>query len=218
MCLPGCRLVGYITARWPHAFASTRTLLRSRTLLASLFSRYVHLRSPCGLGLQTYRSTSMRAVFATLLLAASASAFPAFQADFNENLARNLEFVKRDPELLRVIQDTYARQLKEKRNLDTRNVLADVQRRADTFEFEARTGSSASNSSCLSHPLPDFYPATVAGLKRFPEAAYPYQDPKPSDQRGGCPGLNTLANHGYIPRTVRLDTILIETHAYSNVR
>ncbi|CAO2658563.1 Nn.00g062860.m01.CDS01 [Neocucurbitaria sp. VM-36] len=41
---------------------------------------------------------------------------------------------------------------------------------------------------------------SVTGLKRFPEANYPFKAPGPSDQRGPCPGLNTLANHGYIPR------------------
>ncbi|KAF5847163.1 hypothetical protein GGP41_003481 [Bipolaris sorokiniana] len=41
---------------------------------------------------------------------------------------------------------------------------------------------------------------SVKGLRRFPEADYPFQPPGPTDQRGPCPGLNTLANHGYIPR------------------
>ncbi|CAE7194154.1 hypothetical protein P3342_009585 [Pyrenophora teres f. teres] len=41
---------------------------------------------------------------------------------------------------------------------------------------------------------------SINGLKRFPEANYPFQAPGPTDQRGPCPGLNTLANHGYIPR------------------
>ena len=29
-----------------------------------------------------------------------------------------------------------------------------------------------------------------------PDAAHPFRAPGPSDQRGPCPGLNTLANHG----------------------
>lgn len=41
---------------------------------------------------------------------------------------------------------------------------------------------------------------SVKGLKKFPEAEYPFKAPGPTDQRGPCPGLNTLANHGYIPR------------------
>ncbi|KAF1966690.1 hypothetical protein BU23DRAFT_592995 [Bimuria novae-zelandiae CBS 107.79] len=40
----------------------------------------------------------------------------------------------------------------------------------------------------------------VKGLKKFPEAKYPFQPPGPTDQRGPYPGLNTLANHGYLPR------------------
>jgi len=40
----------------------------------------------------------------------------------------------------------------------------------------------------------------VIGLKRFPEASHPFMPPGPTDVRGPCPGLNTLANHGYIPR------------------
>lgn len=32
------------------------------------------------------------------------------------------------------------------------------------------------------------------------DEAHPWQAPGPGDQRGPCPGLNTLANHGYIPR------------------
>ncbi|POS81345.1 hypothetical protein DHEL01_v200275 [Diaporthe helianthi] len=41
---------------------------------------------------------------------------------------------------------------------------------------------------------------SVKDLKRFPEADHPFQAPGPTDQRGPCPGLNTLANHGYLPR------------------
>lgn len=37
---------------------------------------------------------------------------------------------------------------------------------------------------------------SVKGLKKFPEAEYPFKAPGPTDQRGPCPGLNTLANHG----------------------
>jgi len=33
-----------------------------------------------------------------------------------------------------------------------------------------------------------------------PESGYTFQAPGPSDSRGPCPGLNLLANHGYLPR------------------
>jgi len=38
------------------------------------------------------------------------------------------------------------------------------------------------------------------GLKAIPDAEHFFQAPGPNDQRGPCPGLNTMANHGYIPR------------------
>ncbi|KAF7296004.1 Zn(2)-C6 fungal-type domain-containing protein [Mycena kentingensis (nom. inval.)] len=41
---------------------------------------------------------------------------------------------------------------------------------------------------------------TETGTKQIPDAAHPFQAPGPKDQRGPCPGMNTLANHGYIPR------------------
>ncbi|KDQ53209.1 hypothetical protein JAAARDRAFT_438096 [Jaapia argillacea MUCL 33604] len=43
-------------------------------------------------------------------------------------------------------------------------------------------------------PLPN------SGSILIPDAAHPYIPPGPSDQRGPCPGLNTMANHGYLPR------------------
>ncbi|KAJ7595404.1 hypothetical protein C8J56DRAFT_1159892 [Mycena floridula] len=39
-----------------------------------------------------------------------------------------------------------------------------------------------------------------SGLKKIPDADHPYIAPGPNDQRGPCPAMNTLANHGYIPR------------------
>ncbi|KAJ8081132.1 hypothetical protein PM082_017974 [Marasmius tenuissimus] len=37
----------------------------------------------------------------------------------------------------------------------------------------------------------------------FDFSAYPWQAPGPNDLRGPCPGLNTLANHGLLPRDGR---------------
>ncbi|KAJ3740778.1 Chloroperoxidase [Lentinula detonsa] len=31
-------------------------------------------------------------------------------------------------------------------------------------------------------------------------SAHQWQAPSPTDSRGPCPGLNTLANHGFLPR------------------
>lgn len=36
------------------------------------------------------------------------------------------------------------------------------------------------------------------GLKAIPDAGHRYVAPGKTDRRGVCPGLNTLANHGYI--------------------
>ena len=39
-------------------------------------------------------------------------------------------------------------------------------------------------------------PIKDTGIKLVNDAEHPYQDPRPGDIRGPCPGLNTLANHG----------------------
>ncbi|KAJ7020714.1 Chloroperoxidase [Mycena alexandri] len=41
---------------------------------------------------------------------------------------------------------------------------------------------------------------TDTGSKKIPDPAHPFIAPGPNDQRGPCPAMNTLANHGYIPR------------------
>ncbi|TFK18470.1 Cloroperoxidase [Coprinopsis marcescibilis] len=45
-------------------------------------------------------------------------------------------------------------------------------------------------------PRPEVY----QGAKLVDNAAHPWRAPRAGDQRGPCPGLNTLANHGYLPR------------------
>jgi len=42
--------------------------------------------------------------------------------------------------------------------------------------------------------------ALVVGENKRPEPGFEFQAPGPGDSRGPCPGLNTLANHGYLPR------------------
>ncbi|KAJ7466401.1 Chloroperoxidase [Mycena latifolia] len=58
---------------------------------------------------------------------------------------------------------------------------------------EVRDGQTA---TLITFPTPP----TDTGLKQIPDAAHPFIAPGPNDQRGPCPGMNTLANHGYIPR------------------
>ncbi|KAJ4287353.1 hypothetical protein N0V90_012751 [Kalmusia sp. IMI 367209] len=40
----------------------------------------------------------------------------------------------------------------------------------------------------------------VAPKNKRPEPGYEFKAPGPGDSRGPCPGLNLLANHGYLPR------------------
>ncbi|KZS95132.1 Cloroperoxidase [Sistotremastrum niveocremeum HHB9708] len=42
-------------------------------------------------------------------------------------------------------------------------------------------------------------PATDTSIKPIPDADHPFKAPGPNDLRGPCPGLNTMANHGYLP-------------------
>ncbi|KAF7971577.1 hypothetical protein HWV62_20830 [Athelia sp. TMB] len=43
-------------------------------------------------------------------------------------------------------------------------------------------------------------PVVAIGRKAIPDVGHPFKAPEPTDQRGGCPGLNIMANYGYIPR------------------
>ncbi|KAI1790535.1 Cloroperoxidase [Ganoderma leucocontextum] len=42
----------------------------------------------------------------------------------------------------------------------------------------------------------------------LPDASHPYIPPGPDDSRAPCPGLNTLANHGYLPHDGRNLTLV----------
>ncbi|PWN94848.1 Cloroperoxidase, partial [Tilletiopsis washingtonensis] len=44
-------------------------------------------------------------------------------------------------------------------------------------------------------------PQVVLGKKKLPDADHPFRAPSGSDVRGPCPGLNLMANHGYISRS-----------------
>lgn len=46
------------------------------------------------------------------------------------------------------------------------------------------------------------YPGSpTTGRKAIPDAAHPFQAPPAGAQRGNCPGLDLLANYGYIDRS-----------------
>ena len=42
--------------------------------------------------------------------------------------------------------------------------------------------------------------ASVDPDNKRPEEGFEFQEPGPGDSRGPCPGLNLLANYGYLPR------------------
>ncbi|GJJ14072.1 hypothetical protein Clacol_008329 [Clathrus columnatus] len=56
------------------------------------------------------------------------------------------------------------------------------------------------NNTVASIPPPPG-PLTDDGLKLVNDPAHPFMAPGSNDIRGPCPGLNTLANHGYLPRS-----------------
>ncbi|EGF99555.1 uncharacterized protein MELLADRAFT_73364 [Melampsora larici-populina 98AG31] len=79
--------------------------------------------------------------------------------------------------------------------------------------FETRTNrasplsTQATDNLLRSQVLSDFIPTTLdlgptiaSGRKRIPDDDHPFQSPGPTDIRGGCPGLNIMANYGYISR------------------
>ncbi|KAJ2911500.1 heme-thiolate peroxidase, partial [Candolleomyces efflorescens] len=57
---------------------------------------------------------------------------------------------------------------------------------------------SRSNWNKVDPPSPPG-PLTYNGTKLVHDSAHPFRSPGPHDIRGPCPGLNTLANHGYLP-------------------
>lgn len=56
-------------------------------------------------------------------------------------------------------------------------------------------------------PAPPANPNTTSYI--VADAAHPYRPPGPTDIRGPCPGLNTLASHGVIHLRI---TLLLKTH------
>ncbi|KAL8824512.1 MAG: hypothetical protein Q9170_008130 [Blastenia crenularia] len=130
------------------------------------------------------------------IFASAAFAFPWLRGDaLASDFRRGMEAIKNDPETSNLIRDLWHQQQMEKQEFfENRN--------AEPCEevTSPNLGKRATPSNCMTHPLPDLLPTNITGLKKFPEPNYPYQDPKSTDQRGPCPGLNTLANHGYINR------------------
>jgi hypothetical protein len=134
----------------------------------------------------------MKTVFITCCLLGTSLAFPWMRPedapdDFVKNAKRGLQIMKQDPELVALMQEIHAMQEAEKETFFS----GASEDSSDANVLNKRAKSSG--GSCLAHPMQDFLPVNITGLKRFPEAAYPYKDPKSTDQRGPCPGGNTLS-------------------------
>lgn len=136
----------------------------------------------------------MKTTFLLSFLAGTAFAFPWMRPDeapdsFVQNAKRGLRVMAKDPELVSLIKRLHAEEVAEKEAFFANNKRSSEDFFEDVLDnvedIEKRT-----TSSCLSHPLPDFYPTNITGLKKLPEPGYPYMDPRPSDQRGPCPGVS----------------------------
>ena len=82
------------------------------------------------------------------------------------------------------------------------DALHELREARSTSDFEKRQELIPSLSSVLNDV--DGILGSVASavdLDNYrPEPGYDFQEPGPNDSRGPCPGLNLLANHGYLPR------------------
>lgn len=69
-------------------------------------------------------------------------------------------------------------------------------------DLETRQGLVPSVSSLVNdvEGLLGSVAASVEPDNYRPQPGYEFQAPGPNDSRGPCPGLNLLANHGYLPR------------------
>ncbi|KAJ3519595.1 heme-thiolate peroxidase [Coprinellus aureogranulatus] len=71
--------------------------------------------------------------------------------------------------------------------------------------YASLAGLSARQLAEVVPGLPDVLPGTppgpleFSGTKLIYDEAHPFVAPGNEDMRGPCPGLNTLANHGYLP-------------------
>lgn len=101
---------------------------------------------------------------------------------------------------------------------DTLKMLEKAKREADAAELEKRQSLSGLAGSLV--PSVSSLVSDVAGLlgsvassvdpdNYRPEPGYTYQAPGPNDSRGPCPGLNLLANHGYLPRNGHVTYVLL---------
>ncbi|RXW16379.1 heme-thiolate peroxidase [Candolleomyces aberdarensis] len=82
-------------------------------------------------------------------------------------------------------------------NLQVSN--GDLLRRQEAADSTASQGGGGRPGQGVDPPPPPG-PPSFAGLKLVNDADHPWKPLREGDIRGPCPGLNTLASHGYLPR------------------
>ncbi|EIN06351.1 hypothetical protein PUNSTDRAFT_145605 [Punctularia strigosozonata HHB-11173 SS5] len=128
----------------------------------------------------------------------SVTAFPSMRtgtAPTHDQVKRGLQAMTSDPNLIAQIRSIWASQQEDLRRWKVegkRDVVGSLLNDTIDAIIGPEDGILAG--------LANSFAAQVDGLKRFPEDDHPFQWPSDTDQRGPCPGLNTLANHGYISR------------------
>ncbi|KAF4994431.1 hypothetical protein FDECE_13131 [Fusarium decemcellulare] len=129
-------------------------------------------------------------IFVAALCAPSALAFPWLSPDGMDALLNHPEARKEIDRRLKAYEAGETEKRNEPRQLNTGVVGGVVSVLGGTVEavVDNVLGLIPTNKA-------------VKGLQKFPEPSHPFRAPGPTDQRGPCPGLNTLANHGYIPRS-----------------
>jgi len=123
----------------------------------------------------TSQSRKMKASLLLLGLPALGLAYPGMMGDMSREEALQMLREKRDAELVAESQP-------EKRQILSGLVGSVSQLVSDVGGL---LGSVASS---------------VDPANKRPEPGYTYKDPVSGDSRGPCPGLNLLANYGYLPR------------------
>ncbi|GAA5893865.1 hypothetical protein JCM5296_004622 [Sporobolomyces johnsonii] len=74
-----------------------------------------------------------------------------------------------------------------------------LERRANSTTISSTTPTAGNNNPHLTS-LATRGATNVQASDLRPDSAHPFVAPEPSDQRGPCPGLNVMANYGYLPR------------------
>jgi hypothetical protein len=102
------------------------------------------------------------------------------------------------PEGLEALMNHPEAQAEIRRRLEQRDAVQAEPRQLGTGLIPGLVDLIGGTLKAVLDPVLGLIPTNdaVKGSKKFPEADHPFKAPGPTDQRGPCPGLNTLANHG----------------------